>query len=161
MSELKHLSDMEFKDLQLPEALLRGVEKTGFTHCTPIQAESLPLALKGKDVAGQAQTGTGKTAAFVLAMANYLLENPAPSSRKKNQPRALILSPTRELAIQIHKDAVQLLQDTDFKLGLVYGGTGYESQRKQLQDGVDILIGTPGRIIDYFKQRYLISGPVR
>lgn len=153
MSELKHLSDMEFKDLQLPEALLRGVEKTGFTHCTPIQAESLPLALKGKDVAGQAQTGTGKTAAFVLAMANYLLENPAPSSRKKNQPRALILSPTRELAIQIHKDAVQLLQDTDFKLGLVYGGTGYESQRKQLQDGVDILIGTPGRIIDYFKQK--------
>jgi len=152
MSDLKHLSTVEFKDLQLPESLLSGVEKTGFTHCTPIQAESLPLALEGKDVAGQAQTGTGKTAAFILAMANYLFEHPAPASKKQNQPRALILSPTRELAIQIHKDTSQLLQDTDFKLGLAYGGTGYESQRKQIQDGIDVLIGTPGRIIDYFKQ---------
>ena len=153
MSELHHLSDIQFKDLQLPESLLSGVKKAGFTHCTPIQAESLPLALEGKDVAGQAQTGTGKTAAFLLAMANYLMKHPASSSRKVNQPRALILSPTRELAIQIHKDACQLLANTDFTLGLVYGGTGYESQRKQLQDGVDVLIGTPGRIIDYFKQR--------
>lgn len=153
MSELHHLSNTKFKDLQLPETLLSGVEKAGFTHCTPIQAQSLPLALQGKDVAGQAQTGTGKTAAFLLAMANCLLQHPAPSSRKINQPRALILSPTRELAIQIHKDACLLLENTGFALGLVYGGTGYESQRKQLQDGVDVLIGTPGRIIDYFKQK--------
>lgn len=153
MSELEHLSDIQFKDLQLPESLLSGVANAGFTHCTPIQAETLPLALEGKDIAGQAQTGTGKTAAFLLAMANYLMKHPAPSSRKVNQPRALILSPTRELAIQIHKDACQLLENTDFTLGLVYGGTGYDSQRKQLQDGVDVIIGTPGRIIDYFKQK--------
>ncbi|MGD8525648.1 MAG: ATP-dependent RNA helicase RhlB, partial [Thioalkalispiraceae bacterium] len=120
--------------------------------CTPIQAETLPIALSGKDVAGQAQTGTGKTAAFLIAVYSYLLRHPASEKRKVNQPRALILAPTRELAVQIHKDAEVLGKHTGFKLGLIYGGTGYESQRRQLEEGVDILIGTPGRIIDYFKQ---------
>jgi len=147
-----HLSDKVFADLDLPEALLAGVREAGFDRCTPIQAGTLPIALSGRDVAGQAQTGTGKTAAFLLAAFAHLLKHPARPDRKVNSPRAIMLAPTRELAIQIHKDAVVLGKQTGFKLGLVYGGTGYDTQRKMLEDGVDILIGTPGRIIDYFKQ---------
>lgn len=147
-----HLSNTTFASLNLPPELMQSIDATGFSHCTPIQAETLPVALQGKDVAGQAQTGTGKTAAFLIAAYAHLMKYPAPEHRKINQPRALILAPTRELAVQIHKDAVSLGQHTNFKLGLVFGGTGYESQRQQLEAGVDILIGTPGRIIDYFKQ---------
>jgi ATP-dependent RNA helicase RhlB len=109
--------------------------------------------LKGRDVAGQAQTGTGKTAAFLIATFNYLLRHAADEQRKPNQVRALILAPTRELAIQIHRDAAKLGKHTGLQLGLAYGGTDYDLQRKQLAEGVDVLIGTPGRIIDYFKQR--------
>ncbi|MFO7602935.1 MAG: ATP-dependent RNA helicase RhlB [Gammaproteobacteria bacterium] len=147
-----HLSSTTFADLDLPAELMQSIDATGFSYCTPIQAETLPVALQGRDVAGQAQTGTGKTAAFLIATFAHLMRHPAPEGRKTNQPRALILAPTRELAVQIHKDALALGQHTDFRLGLVYGGTGYESQRQQLEDGVDVLIGTPGRIIDYFKQ---------
>jgi ATP-dependent RNA helicase RhlB len=148
-----HLSDISFTDFDLPESLLQGIESTGFSRCTPIQAETLPIALAGKDVSGQAQTGTGKTAAFLIATYAHLLRHAADEQRRVNQPRAIILAPTRELAVQIHKDAVTLGQFTGLKLGLVFGGTAYEAQRKQLEEGVDILIGTPGRIIDYFKQR--------
>lgn len=147
-----HLSDTTFNSLNLPDVLLRGLQEAGFEYCTPIQALSLPEALQGRDVAGQAQTGTGKTAAFLLATFSHLMSHPAPEGRKPTQPRALILAPTRELAIQIERDAKVLGQFTDFKQVLVYGGTGYDSQRKQLEEGVDILIGTPGRLIDYFKQ---------
>jgi ATP-dependent RNA helicase RhlB len=146
-----HLTDKSFAGLNLPEPLLQGVREAGFEFCTPIQAEALPLALAGQDVAGQAQTGTGKTAAFLLAAFNRLLTQPA-EDRRPTQPRALMLAPTRELAVQIHKDAEVLGKHAGFKLGLVYGGTGYDSQRKMLEEGVDVLIGTPGRIIDYFKQ---------
>ncbi len=148
----QHLTDTRFTDFQLPPKLLQGIEETGFSCCTPIQAETLPIALQGKDVAGQAQTGTGKTAAFLIALYHQLLNHPANNTRRPTQIRALVLAPTRELAIQIHKDAVVLGKHTGLKLGLAYGGTGYEQQRKTLQEGVDILIGTPGRIIDYFKQ---------
>lgn len=151
MSE-KHLSDVRFQDFQLPQELLQGIEETGFSYCTPIQAETLPHALNGQDVAGQAQTGTGKTAAFLIALYNHLLRHPANAQRRPNQIRALVLAPTRELAIQIHKDAETLGRHTGLTLGLAYGGTAYEQQRTQLAEGVDILIGTPGRIIDYFKQ---------
>jgi len=120
--------------------------------CTPIQAETLPLSLSGRDIAGQAQTGTGKTAAFLIACFAHLLSHPPSESRKATQPSAVILAPTRELAVQIHKDAETLNRGLPFRLGLVYGGAGYEQQRKQLEAGVDILIGTPGRLIDYFKQ---------
>jgi len=147
-----HLTDKAFADLSLPETLLAGVREAGFDRCTPIQAGTLPIALAGRDVAGQAQTGTGKTAAFLLAAFAHLLSHPPRPERKVTSPRAIMLAPTRELAIQIHKDAVVLGKHTGFKLGLVYGGTGYDTQRKMLEDGVDILIGTPGRIIDYFKQ---------
>ena len=152
MSDSHHLSDTVFAQLALPEALLAGIREAGFERCTPIQAGTLPIALAGRDVAGQAQTGTGKTAAFLLATFAHLLKNPASAERKPTSPRAIMLAPTRELAIQIHKDAESLGQHTGLKLGLVYGGTGYDAQRKMLEDGVDVLIGTPGRIIDYFKQ---------
>ncbi len=148
----KHLTNTRFDGFGLAEELIRGIEDAGFSYCTPIQAETLPILLDGQDVAGQAQTGTGKTAAFLLASFQRLLTQPADEKRRANQPRVLIVAPTRELAIQIHKDAELLGKYTDFRLGLVFGGTGYEQQRNQLQAGVDILIGTPGRLIDYFKQ---------
>jgi len=120
--------------------------------CTPIQAETLPVALSGRDVAGQAQTGTGKTAAFLVAVYNHLMKNPPDANRKPNQPRALILAPTRELAIQIRDDAEVIGKHTGLKLALAYGGTGYDEQRDAITAGVDVLVGTPGRLIDYFKQ---------
>ena len=148
-----HLSDTAFRELPLDARLQQALDEAGFTHCTPIQAEALPRVLEGRDVAGQAQTGTGKTAAFLLAGFHRLLTQPADPSRRANQPRMVVIAPTRELAVQIHKDAEQLGTHTGFRLGLIYGGAGYEQQRQQLRDGVDVLIGTPGRMIDYFKQR--------
>jgi len=142
----------EIDTLDIPEPLLKSIRESGFTHFTPIQAETLPITLAGHDVAGQAQTGTGKTIAFLIATYTWLLRHPASPERKQNQPRAIIIAPTRELAIQIHSDAEQLGKYTDLTLGLAFGGAGYEQQRKQLEQGVDILIATPGRIIDYFKQ---------
>ncbi|MEE9356987.1 ATP-dependent RNA helicase RhlB [Candidatus Vondammii sp. HM_W22] len=149
----KHLTDVRFDSFGLRDELMQGIDDTGFSFCTPIQAETIPLALEGKDVAGQAQTGTGKTAAFLLATFQNLLIKPASEHRKQSQPRALILAPTRELAIQIHKDAEVLGKYTGLELGLVFGGTDYEQQRRQLEQGMDVLIGTPGRLIDYLKQR--------
>ena len=96
-----HLTDIAFSSFSLPVELMQGIDEAGFSMCTPIQAETLPVALAGQDVAGQAQTGTGKTAAFLVAVYNHLLKNPADGKRKQNQPRALILAPTRELAQQI------------------------------------------------------------
>lgn len=147
-----HTTDIAFHDLKLASPLLQGVEAAGFSYCTPIQAQTLPLALEGKDILGQAQTGTGKTAAFLLAVMHRLLTVPADPQRKKNQPRAIIIAPTRELAVQIHKDALPLAQGCNFQIHAVYGGTGYDQQRTNIAEGVDILIGTPGRLIDYFKQ---------
>ena len=130
------------------------MEVIGFTACTPIQAATLPLILAGDDMAGQAQTGTGKTAAFLLATMHYLLTNEKPAN-KQGLPRALIMSPTRELAIQIYNDALSLNQFTDLSVGLVYGGVDYKQQRDMVEDGIDILVGTPGRLIDYHKQGVL------
>ncbi|MFA7388666.1 MAG: DEAD/DEAH box helicase, partial [Thiohalobacteraceae bacterium] len=148
----QHLTTRRFADLGLLEPILKGIADAGFDYCTPIQAQTLPMALQGRDIAGQAQTGTGKTAAFLLALFQHLLTHPASPERRVNQPRALVLAPTRELAIQIHADALLLGRHLGLVFGLAYGGTGYEQQRKSLEAGVDILIGTPGRIIDYFKQ---------
>ncbi|MGA0800909.1 MAG: DEAD/DEAH box helicase [Steroidobacteraceae bacterium] len=131
---------------------MRGIEEAGFTRCTPIQAQTLPFALAGRDVAGQAQTGTGKTAAFLVGLFQNLLQQPASPTRGATSIRALIIAPTRELAIQIHQDAIQLGQHTGLRIAVVYGGVDYEKQRRDLEGGVDVLIGTPGRIIDYFKQ---------
>ncbi len=149
----QHLTDTAFSDFDLLPEIMRGIEDAGFDRCTPIQAQALPIALAGRDVAGQAQTGTGKTAAFLVATFQHLLTHPPAEDRKPRQIRALILAPTRELAIQIHRDALTLGRHTGLKFGLAYGGTGYDKQRAELEAGVDVLIGTPGRIIDYFKQR--------
>jgi len=145
------LTDVAFSSLDLNPTILSGLAAAKFTHCTPIQALTLPPALEDADVAGQAQTGTGKTAAFLLVIFNQLLKQR--SDKYGKNPRAFILAPTRELAIQIHRDALSLGADTGLKSGLAYGGVDYDKQRKTLQDGVDILIGTPGRLIDYFKQK--------
>lgn len=144
-----HLTDTQFADLKLAPQVVTGLKAMGFQFCTSIQAKSLPILLKGKDIAGQAQTGEGKTIAFLAATFHHLLQKPAP---EHNQPRAIIMAPTRELAIQIHRDALEMAKSTGLRLGIVYGGEGYESQRQELEQGVDILIGTCGRLIDYLKQ---------
>lgn len=170
-----HLSDTSYASLSLSADLQLGIQEAGYEFCTPIQALTLPIALEGKDVSGQAQTGTGKTAAFLVATFETLSKNNAAaatadqtsddessdskdsakktkSQSKKTKVRALMIAPTRELAKQIFDDAQPLNKHLGFKMGLAYGGTDYEKQRTTLEKGCDILIGTPGRIIDYFKQ---------
>ncbi len=141
-----------FSSLDLEACVLQGIDALGFEYCTPIQAQSLPLALAGRDVEGQAQTGTGKTAAFLTAIMNTLLRDARPATVDERAPRALVLAPTRELAVQIHADAERIGAFTGLRFGVVFGGTGYFSQREMLEAGLDVLIGTPGRLIDYFKQ---------
>jgi len=148
---------VEFSSLRLSEPVLRGIDAVGFTTCTPIQEKTLPLALTGKDVAGQAQTGTGKTAAFLIATFKRLLHphraaHEGGEPHPHNAPRALIIAPTRELVVQILHDAEALGQFTGLTMHAVYGGVDYHKQRETLRGGCDILIGTPGRLIDYFKQ---------
>ena len=150
MSE-NHLSDLRFDALTLQESVHAGIRDAGFEFCTPIQASTLPIALAGHDVAGQAQTGTGKTAAFLIATFERLLASEAPTEGQK-QPRAFMLAPTRELAVQIANDAEILGKHTGLTVALAFGGVDYEKQRRHIESGIDILIGTPGRIIDYFKQ---------
>lgn len=156
-----HLTQTKFTDFPLEESLISGLTSKGFEYCTPIQALSLPITLAGKDIAGQAQTGTGKTLAFLPAVFHHLLSNKQPENRRKNQPRAIILAPTRELAIQIHKDAVSLANTSKLRLGLAYGGEKVEIQHKKLEKGVDILIGTTGRIIDFVKQDVINLGSIQ
>jgi ATP-dependent RNA helicase RhlB len=161
----KPLTDITFSSFASPDgetqalhpALLAGLDAAGFTRCTPIQALTLPVALPGRDVAGQAQTGTGKTLAFLVTVINRLLSRPALAERKPEDPRALILAPTRELAIQIHKDAMKFGADLGLKFALVYGGVDYDKQRALLQAGADVIIATPGRLIDYVKQHKVVS----
>ncbi len=148
----KPLTDIALANLDLHPRLVAGLEAAGFLRCTPIQALSLPVALQGRDIAGQAQTGTGKTLAFLVAMMDRLLKRPALANRGPSDPRALILAPTRELAIQIHKDAVKFASDLGLKYALIYGGVDYDKQREMLQAGTDVIIATPGRLIDYVKQ---------
>jgi len=169
-----HLTKIRFSNLELSDSILRSLKDAGFNHCTPIQRQALPLSLRGKDIAGQAQTGTGKTATFLLATFQHLIndaeqddaeiqtdsdietEKPEPKAVAKSKPikypRAIILAPTRELAIQIHKDALQLGKHLNLKFALIYGGTDYQKQLDSLKSNVDIIIGTPGRIIDFYRQ---------
>ncbi|MGH7787371.1 MAG: DEAD/DEAH box helicase, partial [Candidatus Binatia bacterium] len=140
---------MDFHALHIPAPVLQGIDAIGFTTCTPIQEKTLPLSLAGKDVAGQAQTGTGKTAAFLITIFSRLLTHP----RRGEGPRALVVAPTRELVVQILQDAQGLGEFTGLAFHAVYGGVDYAKQREILRDGVDVLVGTPGRLIDYFKQR--------
>lgn len=141
---------MNFNDLPLPSSLLEGIKDAGFNTCTPIQERTFPLSLAGADVAGQAQTGTGKTAAFLITLFTRLLN--APKTSGKN-PRALILAPTRELVVQIEQDAQLLGKHCGLVTQAIYGGVDYMKQKNALREGADIVIGTPGRLIDYLKQK--------
>ena len=147
---------MRFDQLPLPQQVLDGIAATGFTDCTPIQEKTLPISLSGVDVAGQAQTGTGKTAAFLITLFAKLVNQ---SSGTPQRPRALILAPTRELVVQIEKDAQQLGSACGFTIQAIYGGVDYMKQRNALREGADVVIGTPGRLIDYLKQKvYSLKG---
>jgi ATP-dependent RNA helicase RhlB len=143
---------MRFETLDLPSEVMQGIREAGFVTATAIQEAALPLALKGKDVAGQSQTGTGKTAAFLIAAFTRLLRAPARWPSGPAAPRVLIIAPTRELVVQIEADARLLGRFTGLSILAVYGGIDYQRQRQALADGCDVLIGTPGRLIDYLKQ---------
>jgi ATP-dependent RNA helicase RhlB len=148
---------MKFTELNLPAEVLQGIDAMGFTALTPVQEQSIPLALDRKDVAAQAQTGTGKTAAFLISLFSRLLSDPRSSERA---PRALILAPTRELVVQIAEDAAGLGRFCNFTIQPIFGGVDYDKQRQALQAGVDIVIATPGRLIDYVKQRAVSLGNI-
>lgn len=148
-TEPKFLTQTRFVDLDLPREVLTGLDKAGFTYCTPIQAQVLPVSLTGKDVAGQAQTGTGKTAAFLVTLFTQLLSR---SEKRSKLPSALVVAPTRELALQIFEEAEMLGFKTGLRFAQVVGGVDYQKQADILKKGTDIVICTPGRIIDYYKQ---------
>lgn len=148
-----HLSQSTFESMGLHPNLLKSLKKLNYEYATPIQAEAIPLLISGKDVAGQAQTGTGKTNAFLLGVMNELLTLPEVEGRRPNEPRAFILAPTRELVIQIYEDAKTLAEFTDLKIQVAFGGADYNEQREAIFSGVDILVGTAGRLKDYFNQR--------
>ena len=154
------MSPLEFSSLDLPGPVRRGIQDAGFVATTAIQEAALPLALRGKDVAGQSQTGTGKTAAFLIAAFTRCLTHPAPARAGVTSPRVLIIAPTRELVVQIEADARLLGAHTGLQILSVYGGIDYNKQRDALRDGCDILVGTPGRLIDYLKQHIWSPGKV-
>jgi ATP-dependent RNA helicase RhlB len=146
------VSPLSFSSLDLPGPVRRGIEDAGFVATTAIQEAALPLALRGKDVAGQAKTGTGKTAAFLIAAFTRCLTHPGPARSGPTAPRVLIIAPTRELVVQIEADARLLGAHTGLRILSVYGGIDYNKQREDLREGCDVLVGTPGRLIDYLKQ---------
>jgi ATP-dependent RNA helicase RhlB len=144
-----------FIDFEVAPALLCATQDLGFKYCTTIQEKAMPHALAGKDITGKAQTGTGKTAAFLITIMNGLLKEPKHGARR-GTCRALIMAPTRELAIQIHKDAEALAKFCKLKNAVVFGGMGHREQRRNLtSQATDILVGTPGRIIDYSRSHDL------
>jgi ATP-dependent RNA helicase RhlB len=142
---------MRFEELDIPPRVLEGIKAAGFRECTPVQSLTLPVALRGKDIAAQAQTGTGKTAAFLIAVFSRMLSSRSPG--RGQSPRALIIAPTRELVVQIDAEARLLGAGTGFRIVPVYGGIDYLKQREEIAKDVDVLIGTPGRLIDYLKQK--------
>jgi len=147
-----------FAGFNLSEPVSRGIEDAGFLRPTPIQELALPIALQGKDVAGQAQTGTGKTAAFLITIFERLL---GMGKRKAGVPAALVIAPTRELVLQIYQDAQVLGAHTGLKTVAVFGGLDYRGQASQLREGTDIVVATPGRLIDYMKQRAFLPDRVK
>lgn len=155
------LSEIKFSDLELPPELQRAVASQRFEYLTEVQAMSIPTTLTGKDLAVQAQTGSGKTAAFLVTIFDRLLRTPKRETRGVC-PRAIVITPTRELAVQVASDAEGLLKggDLPFRILLAYGGVDYAKQREEIRQGVDLLIGTPGRLIDYLKQRVYHLGAV-
>lgn len=144
-----------FHDFDLPLPLMRSICDSGFHYCTPIQSQSLEHTLLGKDLIGKAQTGTGKTAAFLISILTYFLEEEAPGLQKDGAPRALIIAPTRELVMQIAKDAHQLNKYCGFNVVTIVGGIDYQKQRDLLKGKIDIMVATPGRLLDFHQKRDL------
>jgi len=150
-----------FHDFNLPARIMHGIADMGFQYCTPVQAQVLPPALSGRNVAAQSQTGTGKTAAFLLASFNRFLSEQTPQEQKPGCPRALVLAPTRELAVQIGEDARALGRYCGIHTIVVFGGMDYREQKSDLQGGyVDLIVATPGRLLDFEKQREINLGNV-
>ena len=142
-----------FHDLDLPEAIMHAIADLGFQYCTPIQAEILPNTLAGKDATGRAQTGTGKTAAFLITVLTRMLRNPVDTKRSKGTPRILVIAPTRELVMQIADEARALAKYTNVTITSIFGGMDYDKQRQQLaQKKNDIIVATPGRLLDFKRQ---------
>lgn len=149
-------SRTRFHDFDLPEPLMHAIHDLGFSYCTPIQAEILPAALTGRDAFGRAQTGTGKTAAFLIAVITRMLQNPIQGTRNPGTPRVLIVAPTRELVMQISEESRQLTQYCDIQLVSVFGGMDYRKQQTLLSGKpVDIIVATPGRLLDFSRRRDL------
>ena len=143
-----------FHDFDLPASLMHGIQDAGFEYCTPIQASSLPHTLHGHDIVGKAQTGTGKTAAFLVNTITDLIKHPIDGDRYMGEARALIMAPTRELAIQIADDATRLVKHTDLKVHCLVGGMDYGRQLQKVEKHhCDILVGTPGRLLDFANNR--------
>ncbi|GGK38779.1 MULTISPECIES: DEAD/DEAH box helicase [Flavobacteriaceae] len=142
---------MQFKDLQLNKPILKAIEAKNYTSATPIQALTIPLVLAKKDVIASAQTGTGKTAAFALPILQLLFDK-QDAGKKGKKVKALVISPTRELAIQIEDNFETYSKFTNLRTAVVYGGTSIEPQKDVLKKGVDILVATPGRLLDLHKQ---------
>lgn len=152
---------VKFESLELPEELLAAIRDLGFTACTPIQGKSLPVTLDGHDVIGKAQTGTGKTAAFLITIITDLLRNPYTGTRYLGEPRALVIAPTRELVMQIAEDARGLLTHSNLGVSTLVGGIDYEKQLRQIDNHVvDIVVATPGRLLDFVRSRHLDIGGV-
>ena len=145
----------DFDLLDLPEELSDAIDDLGFTSCTPVQKEVLPHSIDGTDIIAQAQTGTGKTAAFLISMITYHIENPELDPRKAGTPFALIIAPTRELVMQITNDAEGLSAHTDISIVSIVGGIDYEKQKKRMQSPVDILVATPGRLLDFCRSNVI------
>jgi ATP-dependent RNA helicase RhlE len=141
-----------FKDLDLSSELLRAVEKKGYSEATPIQQKAIPLVLQGKDLLAGAQTGTGKTAGFTLPLLQQL-QRKYPNTQHKSYPKILILTPTRELAAQVHESVRDYSSYLNFRSAVVFGGVSINPQKQKLIRGVDIIIATPGRLLDHVQQR--------
>ena len=158
MDKPQFLTSTRFDTFDIPEKVLNGLNENNLTFCTPIQAQTLPVALNGQDVAGQAQTGTGKTAAFLVTIFSRLSNI---TEKQKKGPLALVVAPTRELALQIFDEANKIGRHTNFKITNIVGGVDYAKQADGLKKGVDIVIGTPGRMIDFYKQGILKTGNIK
>lgn len=150
---------MKFQDLRLSEPLLRAIGEKGYTDPTPIQQQAIPPVLEGRDLQGCAQTGTGKTAAFTLPMLQLLAAEPAPKGRRPI--RALVLTPTRELAIQIDECCRDYARYTPIRHCVIFGGVNQRPQVDALQKGVDLLVATPGRLLDLIGQGYVTLDTIR
>ena len=150
----------DFSALGLAPALLQSLNENGFSTPTPIQEQAIPSVMEGRDVMGGAQTGTGKTAAFGLPILHRLLET-VDFAQRNRRPQVLILVPTRELAVQVHDNIVTYAKHTKLRMAVIFGGAGMVPQEQALRRGVDVLVATPGRLIDHMERGTAHLGEVR